>query len=167
MEQTTPTAHVIFDAFASVSGIFFIDQDLDLAELGGTVSWKTLASTQRVVSYHLYLSTHPDGSGRSQIGDGAALGTNDALVLAHTPLGTLTHLVVYAEPTLAEQTTPVAIALVDTVAMVSNVSFPDYDLDGGDLGGVLAWVLPSDTSQVPYVERFAQSNSDLRLTSTQ
>ena len=33
-------------------------------------------------------------------------------------------------------------------ALVSNISFPDYDLDYDDLGGILSWEQPEDSSQV-------------------
>ena len=33
-------------------------------------------------------------------------------------------------------------------AQVSNVSFPDFDLDETDLGGILTWSPPQDESQV-------------------
>jgi hypothetical protein len=38
-EQTTPTAGLLSDAAVSVSGISFVDKDLDTLELGGDVSW--------------------------------------------------------------------------------------------------------------------------------
>ena len=31
--------------------------------------------------------------------------------------------------------------------VIENVSFPDFDLDATDLGGVLAWSEPTDISQ--------------------
>ena len=31
---------------------------------------------------------------------------------------------------------------------MSNISFPDYDLDYDDLGGILSWEQPEDSSQV-------------------
>ena len=37
---------------------------------------------------------------------------------------------------------------------VSNMSFPDFDLDEGDLGGLLEWQRPSTTgSSVDFPER--------------
>lgn len=33
-------------------------------------------------------------------------------------------------------------------ALVSNISFPDYDLDYDDVGGTLSWEQPQDISQV-------------------
>ena len=33
-------------------------------------------------------------------------------------------------------------------SLVSNISFPDYDLDYDDLGGTLNWEQPHDISQV-------------------
>ena len=36
---------------------------------------------------------------------------------------------------------------LSTAQVVENVSFPDFDLDASDLGGVLAWSEPRDISQ--------------------
>ena len=42
VEQTTPFAHLIFDAVASASGANFTDLDLDANQLAGPVSWVPL-----------------------------------------------------------------------------------------------------------------------------
>ena len=33
---------------------------------------------------------------------------------------------------------------------VSNISFPDFDLDETDLGGTLTWTPPEDESQIEH-----------------
>ena len=38
----------------------------------------------------------------------------------------------------------------DTIAVIGNASFPDFDLDRGDLGGVFSWEPPADTSKVTH-----------------
>merc|ERR1740129_1296099 len=73
-----------------------------------------------------------------------------AFVPVETPLSSFTHLVVYTKSSLVEQTTPVALELVDTFAMVANISFSDFDLDLGDLGGTLTWSAPEDINQVTH-----------------
>ena len=45
------------------------------------------------------------------------------------------------------------------VASVANITFPDYDLDLHDLGGILSWLAPMDTSQVThYIIYFARAS---------
>ena len=49
---------------------------------------------------------------------------------------------------------------LDRASTVGDVSFTDYDLDDGDLGGSVLWTAPNDTSQVTeYVVYFAYSNA--------
>lgn len=59
-----------------------------------------------------------------------------------------THVAVFSRSILAEQTTPAALQIHDTDALVENVSFPDLDLDGGQIGGTLSWDMPPDGSLV-------------------
>ena len=87
---------------------------------------------------------------RSHIADEVALGSNVFLVPAETPLADYTHLVIYTRSSLVEQTTPAFLPVVDTEATVSGILFPDYDLDLTDVGGVVSWTAPQDTSQVTY-----------------
>merc|ERR1740129_420857 len=96
----------------------------------------------------MYIADDALGSLRSQIGDDVTVGTNFAEMPAETQFAT--HLVVYTKSSLAEQTTPVALNPVDSVANVSNVQFPDYDLDFNDLGGQISWAPPTDSSQVTH-----------------
>jgi hypothetical protein len=70
---------------------------------------------------------------------------NDTII---TTTGEYTQLVVYTKSWLVEQTTPDALTLVDNIAMASNATFFDWDLDEGDIFGNLAWIAAEDTSQV-------------------
>ena len=60
-------------------------------------------------------------------------------------------MVFYTRSPLVEQTTPVFLPLVDQSALVSNITFPDLDLDFDDIGGTLFWIAPEDSS---YVTRY-------------
>jgi len=148
VEQTTPATHLIFDMVASVSGIRFTDRDLDLEQLGGEVHWTPPALTQRVNSYRLYLADDPTGLGRSQIAKDVPEGLHQEDILPETTA--YPFLVIYTRSLLAEQTTPVSFLLEDKHAPVSNISFPDFDLDVTDLGGTLTWEPPEDQSQIEH-----------------
>ena len=51
--------------------------------------------------------------------------------------------------------------LLDLASMeVQNISFPDEDLDLGDLGGVLEWVEPEDVSQASQKGRQCDAESN-------
>jgi hypothetical protein len=191
VEQTTPAYHVIFDAYASVSDITFIDKDMDPERLGGMVRWTPPAATapDRVVVYKVYLSTSPVGAERLQVIDDVDLGTevrsnlvlgsgpdrvqvhedtivtaadrprmvddvvmgaNQLLMPPEMPLVAFTQLVVYTQSSLVEQTTPVSFRLLDKYAMVGNITFPDQDLDFDDIGGLVSWTAPDDTSEVTH-----------------
>ncbi|CAE7472994.1 unnamed protein product, partial [Symbiodinium pilosum] len=53
-----------------------------------------------------------------------------------------THVLVYTQSSLVEQTTPVGSAFNDSIAVVRNVSFTDLDLDSYELGGNVTWEDP-------------------------
>eukprot|EP00929_Paragymnodinium_shiwhaense_P012941 TRINITY_DN120814_c0_g1_i1.p1 TRINITY_DN120814_c0_g1~~TRINITY_DN120814_c0_g1_i1.p1 ORF type:complete len:2619 (+),score=458.28 TRINITY_DN120814_c0_g1_i1:635-7858(+) len=150
IEQTTPEIHMIYDAFASISGIEFTDNDLDVGDLGGLITWQEPTITDRVVDYLVYMSERSAGLARSQIFHELPLGTNQVHLLPETPLADYTNFVIYTRSSLAEQTTPVAFDLSDTISYVSNITFPDFDLDKYDLGGDIAWLEPDDTEHVTH-----------------
>ena len=49
---------------------------------------------------------------------------------------------------LLEQTTPTAQTIVDHFASVSNIVFPDQDLDASQIGGTVQWTAPADQTYV-------------------
>ncbi|CAJ1408191.1 unnamed protein product, partial [Effrenium voratum] len=142
-EQTTPAALQVVDRSASVSEVSFVDHDLDLNELGGNVSWLAPADMDRLQGYELYLSGSQLRSFAS-----AEPGASDATLAPETPLGDFTELLVYTKSTLAEQTTPVAAELSDTLFFVAQEEFTDLDLDLTDVGGALTWLEAKDDTQV-------------------
>eukprot|EP00913_Durusdinium_trenchii_P017139 g16119.t1 len=151
-EQTTPAAHIIYDANASVSNVNFVGKDLDLEEptdLGGYVSWVEPASDlDRVMAYSVYLSLDDIGTGRSKVEQDVLVGSNELLVPPETPRQSFTRFVVYTRSTLVEQSTPTAHLLFDTTAMPQNLDFLDIDVDRGEMGGNLTWMAPTDPTHV-------------------
>ncbi|CAE7241165.1 unnamed protein product, partial [Symbiodinium sp. CCMP2456] len=175
VEQSTPATHVIVDAFATVSGTLFVDKDLDEEEIGGRMAWQLPAQLEKVIQYNVYFAESADGLNRhltnynisivmSSDGDAGASGADDEGYLdipPDTALQSFSHLLVYTSSMLVEQSTPDSFIISDTAATVQNISFPDEDLDLGDLGGVLEWVEPEDASQVThYMVYLAELSGD-------
>jgi hypothetical protein len=154
VEQRTPAALQLADAYVNVGTIGFFDKDLDPDEIGGLVTWpeppaSALASSS-VIGYTLYLAADATGqSGRSLLGTGLMpVGTSSYIIPADTRFLTYTHLVVFTHSALVEQTTPTFLKLSDTIASVGNISFPDHDLDLTDLGGDVEWNPPLNVTHV-------------------
>ena len=59
------------------------------------------------------------------------------------------HIGVYTKSTLAEQTTPAALALTDISKSVSAVSIGDLDLDANHVRGDVPWTPPVSDHQDP------------------
>jgi hypothetical protein len=151
VEQSTPEAHLIFDEAASVSAIAFTDDDIDATDLGGLVSWVEPVYSGRVEAYRMYMATSVAGKERSQIWHEVTEGTNELAIPAETPLLSYANLVVYTQSSLAEQSTPVSFNISDAISFVTNITFPDFDLDKTDLGGELAWEPPAqDIDMINY-----------------
>ncbi|CAK9114761.1 unnamed protein product [Durusdinium trenchii] len=160
VEQTTPAMLEIVNAIASVSGTSFVDKDLDASDLGGRITWQNPADISKVIAYNIYLAEGMDGTNRSHSGSSA--GANFLDIIPDTPLESFSHILVYTQSSLVEQTTPNTFLLSDAASTVDNVSFPDEDLDRGDLGGILEWSPPLDISQVThYMVYFGKSIDSL------
>ncbi|CAE7268472.1 unnamed protein product, partial [Symbiodinium necroappetens] len=144
-EQTTPVALEIFDAVASVSDIVFEDRDLDVQEIGGNVSWIAPMVEDRVQLYRIYVANSPTGSARFEVASEPA-GEVASKVASETPIPTMPP---GARKTVGAVRGPnSADCAQDNFASVSNISFPEFDLDAGDLGGELSWDPPEDDSLV-------------------
>ena len=50
-------------------GLYFRDLDLDVGEIGGTLSWFPSLDVDRVVSVRIFLALSATGTGREQFGD--------------------------------------------------------------------------------------------------
>lgn len=148
-EQTTPAQITpVADVERAVDSIVFPDRDLDLGEVGGTVSWTPPSVTTDVAGYNVYLSTS-DASDREFAG-AAATGTNEILIAAEFELKHYTHVAVYTRSSLFERTTPQTLALHDSSASVSAVSFHDQDYSSGLIEGPLMWHPPADIALVDH-----------------
>ena len=106
----------------SVSAVSFGDLDLEANHVGGDVSWTPSESDAGIETYETYLATDAAGSGEVLAG-GVAVGTNVYAVLSDTDSTGKSYIMVYTKSTLAEQTTPAALALTDESLTVSAVSF--------------------------------------------
>ena len=126
VEQSTPGPVAIADVDSSVSSVAFPDKDLDGGQLGGVVTWSAPAATAQVVGYNVYFSQDDAGASKSLIGGSVLVGTNAASVSANTALAAHTHVTVYTLSSLAEQTTPVAASLADSVYMYTQTHIYIY-----------------------------------------
>lgn len=131
MEQSTPTPLIVDNADVSVSSIVFVDKDLDEMEVGGDIYWDMVVSDERVVTYHVYLADGVAGPTRSQVAQAIPVGTQESPVLEDTAIGISTHVLVYTKSALVEQSTPVYVALSDTISLIPDSSFPDQAGAGG------------------------------------
>mmetsp|Transcript_80879 Transcript_80879/g.203437 ORF Transcript_80879/g.203437 Transcript_80879/m.203437 type:complete len:1087 (+) Transcript_80879:96-3356(+) len=148
-EQTTPVSGVLSDTLAPVSSLLFTDRDLDADELGGPITWQEPVDTAQVVGYTVYWAEDAAGSVKAVITSLPA-GSVSHDIVANTPITSKTHVLVYSLSSLAEQSTPVAHAILDRSSSVTNLAFPDTDLDAADIGGDITWTAPLDTSQVTH-----------------
>jgi hypothetical protein len=88
------------------------------------------------------------------------VGTNNIVVPIDFARQDSTHILVYTESTLVEQTTPRSHLIFDAFASVSNVSFTDKDLDPIELGGSIVWSAPDYTQRLAaYTIYFASDES--------
>ena len=78
------------------------------------------------------------------------MGTNVYAVSSDTDSTGKSHIVVYTKSTLAEQTTPAALALTDESLSVFAVSFGDLDLDAVQIGGGLSFTPPGNPSSLAW-----------------
>jgi hypothetical protein len=166
VEQTTPTVAEVNDTSSSVGALSLIDKDLDLAELGGYVTWSEPDDATYMLDYLVYLALGAEGQGRSRLGSPmSALGPEAAqqsTLLPNSPLGNFTQVLVYTRSSLAEQSSPTAQLISDAASLLSGVNFADKDLDGDEIGGTLLWTLPGDTSQLQgYLVYLASSEDGL------
>ena len=68
VEQTTPTALSLTDVVSNVSGVGFVDEDLDAGELSSTVSSTVPGEVSQVTHYMVYLATSVNGTGKWRSG---------------------------------------------------------------------------------------------------
>ncbi len=76
------------------------------------------------------------------------------LVSSDTDCMGKSHIGVYTKSTLAEQTTPAALALTDISKSVSAVSIGDLDLDANHVGGDVSWTPPVSDANIKTYETY-------------
>ncbi|CAK9114855.1 unnamed protein product [Durusdinium trenchii] len=148
VEQSSCDPYLFYDVTESVSDVAFTGQDLDLNELGGIITWSPPAWVVYTQRYLVYLAEDAVGTARSQVETAVPVGTNELQLSANTPRLNFTHFLVYTETSWQEQSTPASLAFQDAVAVATNVVFADSDLDRYEIGGVVTWTPPTDTSQL-------------------
>ncbi|CAE7663589.1 PIF1 [Symbiodinium sp. CCMP2592] len=144
-EQTTPQSLAISDTVAEIADINFTDEDLDISEIGGVVSWLEPTVASEIQDYVLYLGQGGSGASRSSLGlvanSTASLTQVEVLLPQNTALPlAFDRLLLYARSTLAEQSTPASQGISDALVTM-DVNFTDQDLDEGEIGGTLSWEL--------------------------
>ena len=148
VEQTTPAYLSLVDLVGRAANLSFADQDLDLNQIGGLLSWDPPSNIGAVTDYSIYVAEDMLGSNRSYVGN-TAVGVNQLLIPADTQVPfQVAYLLVFATSRLQEQTTPAALAVFDRSSSVSQLAFTDYDLDSGEIGGNVSWTEPVDQEEV-------------------
>ncbi|CAE8625182.1 unnamed protein product, partial [Polarella glacialis] len=149
-QQNTPAALSFSEAALSyqASGLTFVDQDLDVGQIGGSLTWEDPQVPSQVLRYNLYLAQDQQGSGRSLMGTSQSSSAHTLSIAAETELAAYSHLVLYSESEVGEQSTSVALAVPDTSASVSSLQFLDQDADASELGGQVTWSPPGSVDQV-------------------
>ncbi|CAE7297558.1 PIF1, partial [Symbiodinium necroappetens] len=164
VEQSTPAAAVLNDTQAAVSNISFVDkaaatmslhvitstrwlvEDLDVGELGGTLTWASEGDDFAVQDYLVYVVQN---AGRSLVGT-SPVGSNQLAIDHNFSLPPTQEIHIYTRSRLFESTTPQVHNISDTDASVSNVQFLDEDLDKFELAGPVVWTEPADAAQVTH-----------------
>ncbi|CAE7214103.1 unnamed protein product [Symbiodinium sp. CCMP2592] len=127
----------------------FVDQDLDLGQIGGQLVWDP-PDLSRITDFLIYIALDETGTNRSLVGSTPA-GVHEISVPVDTDIPSSSYLLVYARSQLQEQTTPAATRIFDRSASVSEVAFIDHDLDTNEIGGNISWTAPNGTE---YVEAY-------------
>ncbi|CAJ1433721.1 unnamed protein product, partial [Effrenium voratum] len=154
--QTFPAEVLVLDTNASVSGTSFLDEDLDVGQVGGQVFWDLPEETAQVTGYLVYLSSSANRSIISQL----PTTTTAVDLLPDTDMQQFSQVVVYTRSALVEQTTPDAVQLSDVQVTVENLEFVDQDLDAWELGGNATW-WANDSAVVGYKVYLSNSSSGL------
>merc|ERR1740129_855543 len=123
----------IVDVAAVVDAFDFVDQDLDLMELGGTLTWQPPGDISQVTGYIAFLSIGAGVFNRSQLGGVVGVGSNQLGISPDTHVGAYTHIAIYSRSSLFEQSTPDILAITDESSSVEWLAFIDRDLDALEL----------------------------------
>lgn len=101
-EQSIPSSTVFDDISASLEPPIFVDEDLDLFEIGSEVSWSEPFDTMGATRYRVYLAKDTLGRNRTRVGGDVLGGTNKLIIPSNTELDDFTHVIVYLVTSAAE-----------------------------------------------------------------
>ncbi|CAK9114849.1 unnamed protein product [Durusdinium trenchii] len=133
VEETTPAALAISDTGIQAQQVLFTDYDLDVNELGGNISWQQPSLDTSLISHYLvYFSLDNAGANRFHFTT-VEQGTTTEV---HVPAD---YVLVYAQSTWAEQTTPAYIKIADADMPVTNVVWVGEDTTHGIFLGVVKY----------------------------
>ena len=134
----------------SVGSVSFLDVDLSLDTVGGSITWLAPADTTGLTHYSVVLALDAAGTGRQNICASIAIGLSSCVVGLGTSLGTgsfkLRYVIVYTNNGFGEGPGQSAL-IVDRAlpnSMVSLVSFPDLDPNIDKVGGTVSWTAPAN-----------------------
>ncbi|CAK9006046.1 unnamed protein product [Durusdinium trenchii] len=145
-EQSTPVTTALSDLAVLVSNIEMLDDDLDEFELGGSITWSSLFQAP-VIRFQVFLGPPEKGHFVAEVL--AHNGQNyEAVLPLNTELSNFSFVSVFASSALAQATLGAFAYLKDVVAQVVSLSFIDEDLDAFQLGGIVRWEEPMDSSRV-------------------
>jgi hypothetical protein len=95
------------------------NDDLDMGQVGGTLSWIAPSNVSAVMQYVVYLSEGEAGETRTEL---AAIGNlfNSSMIPPKTAVDNNTHFLVYTKSSLLEQTTPGTLLIYDDFLFVCD-----------------------------------------------
>ncbi|CAE7217945.1 unnamed protein product, partial [Symbiodinium microadriaticum] len=166
VEENTPAALAISDTFVQAQQVSFTDLDLDVNQFGGNLTWQQPSLDTGLITHYMvyfgldaagldnrYLFTYvPQPFSEIAIPAETSLyhpsyfGADNTSMLFAACLQRLNYLLVYARSTLAEQTTPAYVGIIDSDMPVKDVFWVGEDLDINDLQGTLQWTPPENIS---------------------
>jgi len=145
----------------AATSLEFLDTDMWLGEVSGTLTIGRAADEALITHYAIYFAGSAAGSPRGAfVGLAPATGAAAVrhFVLADTllPPG-VSHLLVVARNSDGEMATGITLALVDRSVPANpavGVAFHDVDIDAGELGGTITVLRAADESDVDFYAVF-------------
>ncbi|CAE7768957.1 unnamed protein product [Symbiodinium sp. CCMP2592] len=134
----------------SVGSVSFVDVDVSVNLVGGSITWLAPADTTGLTHYSVVLALDAAGTGRQVVCSSIAIGFSSCVVGLGTSLGSgsfkLTHIIVYTNNGFGEGPGQAAL-IVDRAlpdSLVSAVTFSDTDANVGSVGGAVSWTPPTN-----------------------
>ncbi|CAE7214188.1 unnamed protein product [Symbiodinium sp. CCMP2592] len=159
VEENTPAALAISDTFVQAQQVSFTDLDLDVSQFGGNLTWQQPSlDTSLITHYMVYFGLDAAGLDNRYLFTYVPQPFSEIAVPAETSLYhpsyfgpgntsmLFNYILVYARSSLAEQTTPAYVGIIDSDMPVNDVFWVGEDLDINDLQGTLQWTPPENIS---------------------